>query len=173
MSGSTSDRPETSHINAHSASQKDSEKPELQNRRLIVCCDGTWNVGDVDGQQLTNVGKIARCIADVDTWKPKKASIGDTPKEGGIMKNSDATKKYQATEPVDISKKGDQLMKEDVAKANDRTEAEKDEDEIHRPRNFVQIVYYQPGIGTGTGRFSNNLDAMTGRGEKIVLLKSI
>ena len=64
-------------------------------------------------------------------------------------------------------------MKEDVAKANDRTEAEKDEDEIHRPRNFVQIVYYQPGIGTGTGRFSNNVDAMTGRGEKIVLLKSI
>ncbi|KAL5313444.1 hypothetical protein ACEPPN_019177 [Leptodophora sp. 'Broadleaf-Isolate-01'] len=125
MSGSTSDRQETSHINAHSASQTDPEEPKLQNRRLIVCCDGTWNVGDVDGQQLTNVGKIARCIDDVDTWKPKK---------------------------------------EDAAKANDGTEVKKDEDEIHRPRNFAQIVYYQPGIGTGTGRFSNNLDAMTGRG---------
>ena len=172
MSGSTSDRPETSHINAHSASQTDPEEPKLQNKRLIMCCDGTWNVDDVDGQQLTNVGKIARCIDYVDTWKPKKASIGDTPKEGDVTKN-DATKKYQATEAVDISKKEDQPMKEDAAKANDGTEAKKDEGEINRPRNFVQIVHYQPGIGTGTGRFSNNVDAMTGRGEKIVLLKSI
>lgn len=166
MSGSTSDRPETSHSNAHSASQKEPEEPKRQDRRLIVCCDGTWNVDDVEGQQLTNVGKIARCIDSVDTWKPKKASIGDVPKEGDVTKNNDANN--QATEAVDISKKEDQ-----PAKANDVTEVKKNKHEIHRPRNFVQIVHYQPGIGTGTGRVSNNVDAMTGRGEKVVFLQSI
>ncbi|EKD18039.1 hypothetical protein MBM_03811 [Drepanopeziza brunnea f. sp. 'multigermtubi' MB_m1] len=40
-------------------------------KRLIVCCDGTWNAGD-DGQSLTNVAKISRCIADVDDWNGMK-----------------------------------------------------------------------------------------------------
>ncbi|OWO99564.1 hypothetical protein B2J93_2609 [Marssonina coronariae] len=41
--------------------------PRYPNKRLVVCCDGTWNAGD-DGQPLTNVAKIARCVADVDVW---------------------------------------------------------------------------------------------------------
>ncbi|XP_014550082.1 hypothetical protein COCVIDRAFT_64698, partial [Bipolaris victoriae FI3] len=40
-------------------------------KRLIVCCDGTWNSGDLEGKALTNVAKIARCISDKDDWKPK------------------------------------------------------------------------------------------------------
>jgi uncharacterized protein (DUF2235 family) len=40
-------------------------------KRVIVCCDGTWNSGDLEGKTLTNVAKIARCISDEDNWKPK------------------------------------------------------------------------------------------------------
>ncbi|KAH7096030.1 hypothetical protein FB567DRAFT_624205 [Paraphoma chrysanthemicola] len=40
-------------------------------KRIIVCCDGTWNTGDLEGKALTNVAKIARCISDKDNWKPK------------------------------------------------------------------------------------------------------
>ncbi|KAH8653931.1 hypothetical protein BGZ60DRAFT_158238 [Tricladium varicosporioides] len=47
-------------------------KPQLKfpDKRLIVCCDGTWNASDVNGQPLTNVARIARCISDVDDWTP-------------------------------------------------------------------------------------------------------
>lgn len=70
------------------------------NRRLIVCCDGTTNAGD-DGQPLTNVARIARCIDEKDTYKG---------------------------------------------------------------RNFIQIVHYQPGLGTGTSKVVNKFDGMSGKG---------
>ncbi|KAH8588897.1 hypothetical protein B0O99DRAFT_677108 [Bisporella sp. PMI_857] len=41
-------------------------------KRLIVCCDGTWNAGDIDAKILTNVARITRCISDVDNWKYRK-----------------------------------------------------------------------------------------------------
>jgi len=44
-------------------------------KRLIVCCDGTWNSGDIDGKSLTNVARITRCISDVDDWKRHKDRI--------------------------------------------------------------------------------------------------
>ena len=49
--------------------------------RLVICCDGTWNTDDLDGRALTNVARIARCIADVDNWEnpdpnaPKKRNF--------------------------------------------------------------------------------------------------
>jgi hypothetical protein len=79
-------------------------------KRLIVCCDGTWNAPDIDGKSLTNVARITRCISDVDEWK------------------------------------------------------EKDPAKPERP-TYSQIVHYQPGVGVGTGSFSNVWDGMTGRGE--------
>ncbi|CZT01132.1 related to monocarboxylate transporter 4 [Rhynchosporium graminicola] len=140
------------------------EEPKLQNRRLFVCCDGTWIVGDVEGQQLTNVSKVARCIDYVDTWQPKKPMKGDMHREGDIMNKKDETPNNQAIELIDASETDDQPTTEDAAKTNDGTEAEKGVDKIPSPRNFVQIVHYQLGIGTGTGRIANNLDAMTGTG---------
>lgn len=83
---------------------------EYPPKRLIVCCDGTWNAPDIDGKALTNVAKITRCISDVDEWK------------------------------------------------------EKDPNKPERP-TYSQIVHYQPGVGVGTGWFSNIWDGMTGRGE--------
>lgn len=84
------------------------EREGYPSKRLIVCCDGTFNAGD-SGQPLTNVAKIARCIADVDEYK------------------------------------------------------EKDSD-----RNFIQIVHYQAGVGTGTGTWATKIDAITGRGENCI-----
>jgi uncharacterized protein (DUF2235 family) len=52
-------------------------------KRLIVCCDGTWNAGDLEGRPLTNVAKIARCISDKDDWKPK-VQDGEIAKSRGI-----------------------------------------------------------------------------------------
>ncbi|XMA16758.1 hypothetical protein WAI453_009549 [Rhynchosporium graminicola] len=177
MSGSMSNRTGTPPppVTANSTFQIEIEKeePKLQNRRLFVCCDGTWIVGDVEGQQLTNVSKVARCIDYVDTWQPKKPMKGDMHREGDIMNKKDETPNNQAIELIDASETDDQPTTEDAAKTNDGTEAEKGVDKIPSPRNFVQIVHYQLGIGTGTGRIANNLDAMTGTGEKIVLLKTI
>jgi uncharacterized protein (DUF2235 family) len=45
---------------------------EYPYKRLIVCCDGTWNTGDIDGKILTNVARITRCISDEDNWKDNK-----------------------------------------------------------------------------------------------------
>jgi len=98
MNNHTITQPELSHTEA----QETFTKREFPNKRLIVCCDGTWNADDVTGQPLTNVAKIARCIDAHDTYKGN---------------------------------------------------------------NFVQIVHYQPGVGTGTGKFSNIRDAVIGRGE--------
>jgi uncharacterized protein (DUF2235 family) len=89
-----------------------SEKEPQPHKRLIVCCDGTWNTGDLEGKTLTNVAKIARCISDKDNWKPKA--------QDGTARESRGT--------------------------------------------YMQIVYYQPGVGLGTGKVSNTWDAMTGRG---------
>ena len=50
------------------------EQPTYPTRRVIVACDGTWNAGDLDGRALTNVARIARCIANNDDWKDPKAS---------------------------------------------------------------------------------------------------
>ena len=34
----------------------------MPHKRIIVCCDGTWNNADGAGQVPTNVAKLARCI---------------------------------------------------------------------------------------------------------------
>lgn len=34
----------------------------MPHKRIIVCCDGTWNNADGTGQIPTNVAKLARCI---------------------------------------------------------------------------------------------------------------
>jgi uncharacterized protein (DUF2235 family) len=34
----------------------------MPHKRIIVCCDGTWNNADGTGQVPTNVAKLARCI---------------------------------------------------------------------------------------------------------------
>lgn len=39
--------------------------PKLR-RRLIVCCDGTWN-SDSTETPLTNIARITRCLKDFDT----------------------------------------------------------------------------------------------------------
>lgn len=62
------------------------ESPRLQ-KRLIICCDGTWNNGlNSDPDQVTNVLKLARCIFPEDrrTFPPVpqlvyyQAGIGTT-----------------------------------------------------------------------------------------------
>ncbi|CZT09982.1 related to monocarboxylate transporter 4 [Rhynchosporium agropyri] len=165
ISGSISNPTGTPLVTANSTFQIDPEKeePKLQNRRLIVCCDGTWIVGDVEGQQLTNVSKVSRCIDYVDTWQPKKPMKGDMHREGDIMNKKDETPNNQAIELIDASQTDDQPTTEDAAKTNDGTEAEKGVDKIPSPRNFVQILHYQLGIGTVTGRIASNLDVMSGR----------
>lgn len=86
-----------------------SGKQEYPRKRLIICCDGTWQTNDIEARSLSNVARITRCISDVDDWK----SGQDDSKE----------------------------------------------------RNYIsQIVYYQPGVGMGTGQFANAVDAVTGRG---------
>lgn len=35
-------------------------------KRIVICCDGTWNTIDRDDLVATNVGRIARAIAPVD-----------------------------------------------------------------------------------------------------------
>jgi uncharacterized protein (DUF2235 family) len=95
-------------LGGSSASTSPREHPT---KRLIVCCDGTWNAPDIDGKALTNVAKITRCISDIDEWKDRK----------------DPNKRERLT--------------------------------------YSQIVHYQPGVGVGTGWFSNIWDGMTGRGE--------
>ncbi|RDW91677.1 hypothetical protein BP5796_02842 [Coleophoma crateriformis] len=97
MGDRTLSHPDSSHTEPQNASNA----PGFPSKRLIVCCAGTWNSGDVAGQPLTNVAKIARCISDVDR---------------------------------------------------------------HDGRNFVQIVHYEPGIGTGTRRNANIRDGMFGKG---------
>jgi uncharacterized protein (DUF2235 family) len=34
-------------------------------KKLIVCCDGTWNDSDSPELPLTNVARIARCITEL------------------------------------------------------------------------------------------------------------
>jgi uncharacterized protein (DUF2235 family) len=58
-------------VSTHVEMPPTSEPKSQPHKRLIVCCDGTWNTGDLEGKTLTNVAKIARCISDKDTWKPK------------------------------------------------------------------------------------------------------
>jgi len=75
--------------------------PSWPQKRLIVCCDGTWKTDDVAARALSNVARITRCIADVDDWNGR----------------------------------------------------------------FVpQVVYYQSGVGMGTGKVANVHDGLTGRG---------
>ncbi len=56
----------STHLETSTASSGQQVYPH---KRLIVCCDGTWNSGDLEQKSLTNVAKIARCIADVDSWQ--------------------------------------------------------------------------------------------------------
>lgn len=91
-----------------------SKEQKYPKKRLIVCCDGTWNAGDLNRKALTNVARIARCISDVDDWKHRKDGKNE--------------------------------------------------------RHYIsQIVHYQPGVGMGTGIVSNIYDAMTGRGQYLVV----
>jgi hypothetical protein len=105
-------------ISSYTKAQQASGEQNYPRKRLIVYYDGTWNAGDAQGQPLTNVAKIVRCISDVDTWKPK----GDDETKG---------------------------------------------------KNFVQIVHYQLGIGTGTGWWANLRDGMFGKGEGFTNVNSV
>ncbi|PBP18125.1 hypothetical protein BUE80_DR010979 [Diplocarpon rosae] len=71
MGDRTLDQPESSLTKAQEDFRETLKRvptaPKYPSKRLVVCCDGTWNAGD-DGQPLTNVAKIARCVADVDVW---------------------------------------------------------------------------------------------------------
>ncbi|PBP18897.1 hypothetical protein BUE80_DR010376 [Diplocarpon rosae] len=71
MGDRTLDQPESSLTKAQEDFRETFKRvptaPKYPSKRLVICCDGTWNAGD-DGQPLTNVAKIARCVADVDVW---------------------------------------------------------------------------------------------------------
>jgi hypothetical protein len=54
-------------------------------KRLIVCCDGTWNAPDIDGKSLTNVARITRCISDVDEWKQTDPNKPERPTYSQIV----------------------------------------------------------------------------------------
>ncbi|KUL82105.1 hypothetical protein ZTR_10068 [Talaromyces verruculosus] len=45
---------------------KENRQPKEIRRRLIVCCDGTWNRNDTD-RPLSNAARISRCIENLDT----------------------------------------------------------------------------------------------------------
>lgn len=70
---------------------------EPHTKRLVVCCDGTWNNSINSNNSLTNVSRLARCIENEGEGVP-------------------------------------------------------------------QVVYYHPGIGSGTSAWSNRVDGATGRG---------
>lgn len=38
------------------------------------------------------------------------------------------------------------------------------DEDTWKQQTFIQIVHYQPGVGTGTSRFTNTRDAAIGRG---------
>ena len=40
--------------------------PETVNKRLIVCCDGTWKDSISSESPLTNVARISRLVTDID-----------------------------------------------------------------------------------------------------------
>ena len=40
--------------------------PQVVNKRLIVCCDGTWKDSISSESPLTNVARISRLITDID-----------------------------------------------------------------------------------------------------------
>jgi uncharacterized protein (DUF2235 family) len=104
-------------MDAYSESTPAHETQKFPKKRLIVCCDGTWNAGDLDNKSLTNVAKIARCISDMDNWDHEV--------------NKDGT----------------------------------------RIKNYIsQVVHYSPGVGLGTGFWSNIWDGLTGRGESFINL---
>jgi uncharacterized protein (DUF2235 family) len=42
-----------------------------------------------------------------------------------------------------------------------------------KDNKFIQIVHYQPGVGTGTGRMSNKRDALFGKGEGRIAVKRV
>ncbi|KAF8849226.1 hypothetical protein BDZ45DRAFT_810158 [Acephala macrosclerotiorum] len=77
-------------------------------KRLIVCCDGTWNAGDLESKSLTNVAKIARCISDVDSWKGRDEEITYTQivhyQPGVGMGTSKAANVYDAMTGRGLSK---------------------------------------------------------------------
>jgi uncharacterized protein (DUF2235 family) len=35
-------------------------------RKLVICCDGTWNNSDISNLPLTNVARMTRCIKPFD-----------------------------------------------------------------------------------------------------------
>ena len=72
-------------------------------KKLVVCCDGTWNNEDRPDAPLTNVARISRCIQGID--------------DEGIP----------------------------------------------------QIVFYQPGVGSGTSKLGNIVEGATGRGNSTLL----
>ena len=74
-------------------------------KRLVICCDGTYNNSVSTENPLTNVSRLSRCIDDI-------ADNGGT----------------------------------------------------------LQVIYYHAGIGSGTSKFANRIDAATGRGTPTMLL---
>lgn len=76
-------------------------EPDPDLKRIIVCCDGTWNC-EAFPTPLTNVSLLSRCIM---------------PSDAGI----------------------------------------------------TQVVFYQPGIGTGTSKLGNVVEGATGRGSLTIV----
>jgi uncharacterized protein (DUF2235 family) len=53
----------TSDPNASNTSLGSRKSPK---KKLVVCCDGTWNNSDARKLPLTNVARIARCVKSSD-----------------------------------------------------------------------------------------------------------
>ena len=58
---------ETSEIGSNSVGRAKQDK-----KRLIGCCDGTWNDSISSDSPLTNVSRISRLITDIDENSPSR-----------------------------------------------------------------------------------------------------
>ena len=54
----------TTATNTRDMSEQKAESPE---KRLFICCDGTWEDSNNSDQPITNVTRIARCIPSKDS----------------------------------------------------------------------------------------------------------
>src|SRR5690606_3448985 len=48
------------------ASLASPEREQNRMKRIVICCDGTWNTVDREDLEPSNVGRIARAIAPQD-----------------------------------------------------------------------------------------------------------
>lgn len=58
-------------------------------KRIVICCDGTWNNSDGTNQPPTNVTKLARCIKHVDNRKADNSIRQIVYYQSGIGSTSD------------------------------------------------------------------------------------